>query len=568
MRADVWAPFAHAVACRTGEQDVQLTRGDAGWWHGPTLADGDDYAFLVDGAGPYPDPRSPRQPYGVHGASRAFDSGTFAWSDDSWAGRDARGAVFYELHVGTFTPEGSLDAAIGVLPELASIGIDFVELMPISPMPGTRGWGYDGVSLFAVFEEYGGPAALQRFVDAAHAVGIAVALDVVYNHLGPDGNYLGAFGPYFTEAHHTPWGAAVNFDQDHSHGARGFVVDNALRWFRDFHIDALRLDAVHELYDDSPAHILVELSVETATLSERLGRPLSLVAESDANDSRLVASTEDGGLGQTAQWADDVHHSLHAYLMGETKGLYSDFGPVETLDKAYRRVFVHDGGFSTFHNQNWGNPVPDHVDRRRFVVCASNHDQVGNRAIGDRPSASLTPGEFAASLALILLSPFTPLLFQGEEYGETRPFLFFSDHADPLGSAVTAGRIAEFRGHGWVEGAIPPDPQHPDTFAASKLDRTASGPTNRAIREWLRELMAARALTLDADAWARHPVSVSERAPRQLTMTGPVRIDANLSSEPVTYEGRPLAVFGSAAVAGEGFTLEPDSVALVAGSET
>lgn len=563
MRADVWAPFARTVACTVGDEERPLAKGDDGWWHGPELGDGQLYSFRVDGEGPFPDPRSPRQPQGVHGPSQAFDATAFPWTDGEWQGRDVRAAVFYELHVGTFTPEGTLDAAAAALGELAEVGIQFVELMPISPMPGTRGWGYDGVSLYAVYEQYGGPAALQRFVDAAHAVGIAVALDVVYNHLGPDGNYLGAFGPYFTEAHHTPWGAAVNFDQEHSTNVRRFVLDNALRWFRDFHIDALRLDAVHELYDDSEQHVLAELSTETAHLSAALGRPLGLVAESDANDSRLVADTGDDGLGQTAQWADDVHHSLHAYLMGETKGLYSDFGPVETVDKAFRRVFVHDGGFSTFHNQNWGNPVPDHVDRRKFVVFASNHDQIGNRALGDRPSASLTPGEYAASLALVLLSPFTPMLFQGEEYGETRPFLFFSDHSEPLGSAVTAGRVAEFEGHGWVEGAVPPDPQNPATFAASKLDRSASAPFNVAIRAWVGALMAARAFSLEPDAWARHPVSVSERAPRQLTMMGPVRVHANLTAEPVAYEGRPLAAFGEVAVAGDGFTLMPDAVALV-----
>jgi len=541
-----------------------MARSEDGWWSGPPLTHGDDYAFVVDGRGPYPDPRSPWQPHGVHGNSRAFDAGRFEWTDGDWRGRDVRGAVSYELHVGTFTPHGTLDSAATVMAELAEIGIELVELMPLAPIPGTRGWGYDGVSLYAVYEQYGGPEALQRFVDAAHAVGIAVALDVVYNHLGPDGNYLGEFGPYFTEAHHTPWGAAVNFDHEGGTTVRRYVIDNALRWFRDFHIDALRLDAVHELYDDSPQHVLAQLSCETAALAAELGRPLSLVAESDANDSRLVADVADGGLGQTAQWADDVHHSLHAYLMGETKGLYSDFGPVETVDKAFRRVFVHDGGFSTFRNKNWGNPVPDHVDRRKFVVFASNHDQVGNRATGDRPSESLTPGALATSLALILLSPFTPMLFQGEEYGETRPFLYFCDHDEPLGSSVTAGRIAEFAGHGWIEGAIPPDPQDPSTFAASKLDRTAAMPANTAIREWVRNLMDARQRTLVPGAWIRHPAGVEEADPRQLTMTGPVRVHANLSAEPVTYQARPLAVFGNVAVADEGFTLMPDAVALVA----
>lgn len=568
MRADVWAPFATRIACRTGGVDAPLVPGDPGWWLGPPLADGQDYAFLVDGEGPFPDPRSPRQPHGVHGASRAFDARAFAWTDGAWRGRDARGAVFYELHVGTFTPQGTLDAAAAALPELAAVGIEFVELMPLAPIPGTRGWGYDGVSLWAVYEEYGGPAALQRFVDAAHAAGLAVALDVVYNHLGPDGNYLAAFGPYFTDAHHTPWGAAINLDQPHSEEVRRYLADCALRWFRDFHVDALRLDAIHAFRDHSPTHFLAQLSDETAELAARLGRPLSLVAESDLNDPAVVIERDRGGLGQTVQWADDVHHALHAYLTGEHEGLYGDFGTIETLDKAFRRVFVHDGGYSSFREVTWGRPVPDHLDRRRFVVFASNHDQVGNRAIGDRPAATLSPGAYAASLALVLLSPFTPLLFQGEEYGETRPFQFFSDHDEPLGSAVTKGRLEEFSRHGWVANAEVPDPQALTTFLDSKLDRSARAPHNDAIRSWLREVMAVRPLTLERDAWSRHPVSVSERAPRQLTMTGPVAIHANLSREPVAYKGRPAAVFGNVAVEGEGFTLQPDAVALVPGSVT
>jgi maltooligosyltrehalose trehalohydrolase len=559
----VWDPFARAIAYRVDGHDAPLTAAAGGWWSGPELGDGVDYGFLVDGEGPFPDPRSPRQPHGVHGASRAFDTEAFTWTDAQWRGRDARGAVFYELHVGTFTPEGTLDAAAAALTGLAAIGVEVVELMPIAPMPGTRGWGYDGVSLYAVYEEYGGPAALQRFVDAAHATGLAVALDVVYNHLGPDGNYLGVYGPYFTDAHHTPWGSAINLDQPYSDEVRRYLCDAALRWFRDFHVDVLRLDAVHAFRDDSPVHFLAQLSAEVAALAERLGRPLSLVAESDLNDPAMVTPLAEGGLGQTAQWADDVHHSLHAYLTGERDGIYGDFGSLETLDKAYRHVFVHDGGFSTFRGRDWGVPVPDDMDRRRFVVFASNHDQVGNRAVGDRPSSTLSPGAQAASLALILLSPFTPLLFQGEEYGETRPFQFFSDHDEPLGSAVTSGRLAEFASHGWAAEAAIPNPQDPATFAASTLDRAASGPVNKALRAWLAAIMSARPLTLSPDAWTRHPVGISERSPRQLTMDGPVRVHANLSSEPVAYEGRPLAVFGDAAVSGEGFTLQPDAVALV-----
>ena len=484
----------------------------------------------------------------------------YPWSDAAWAGRDARGAVFYELHVGTFTAGGTLDSAIDELPRLAQIGIEVVELMPISPMPGARGWGYDGVSLFAVYEQYGGPAALQRFIDAAHANGLAVALDVVYNHLGPDGNYLGVYGPYLTDAHRTPWGDAINLDQPHAVHVRRYLADNALRWFRDFHVDMLRLDAVHAFRDGSPTHFLAQLSAETAALAAELGRPLSLIAESDLNDPAMVVPLAEGGLGQTAQWADDVHHALHAYLTGEHTALYEDFQSIAALDKAFRSVFVHDGGWSSFRGRDWGIPVPPDLDRRRFIVFATNHDQVGNRALGDRLSVILSPGGQAAALALVLLSPFTPLLFQGEEYGETRPFTFFSDHDEPLGTAVSLGRREEFARHGWAAVADLPDPQDEATFRASVIDPSAGSDE---IRRWLRDVMAARVHTLRPDAWAQFPVSVEERAPRQLTMNGPVVVHANLSQEPVRYEGRPLAVFGTVATMETGFVLEPDAVALV-----
>ncbi len=574
----VWAPEARSVTCHVRPVDCgqpgyvkPMAKGTDGWWTGPTVSPGDDYAFEVDGNGPFPDPRSAWQPHGVHGFSRVFDCSQFAWTDGTWAGLDARGAVTYELHVGAFTPAGTLDAIIGrQLKDLAARGVEMIELMPVAAFPGNRGWGYDGVALYSVHEAYGGPAALQRFVDAAHAEGLAVCLDVVYNHLGPDGNYLGQFGPYFTDAHETPWGWAVNLDQPGSEGMRAFIIDNALRWCEDFHLDALRLDAVHALVDDSPKHVLAELSERTAALAHRLGRPLSLVAESDLNQPNMVTPVAEGGLGMTAQWADDVHHALHSYLTGETHGYYADFGSIETLDKAYRSVFVHDGGLSTFRGKTWGAHVPDDMDRQRFVVCASNHDQVGNRAIGDRPSSSLSPGGQAASLALILLSPFTPMLFMGEEYGETRPFMFFADHDEPLGSAVSEGRMSEFAGHGWEAlygGQIEvPDPQDRQTFLRSKVGPGlgAAGALQADIADWVSKVMSARPLTLRDGAWVRHPVSVTEAGPRQLTLNGPVRVHANLSDGPMRVGGAPLATFGEVAREGDGFILAPDAVALVA----
>jgi len=574
----VWAPEAQVVTCHVRPADraqhpyvAPMAKGTGGWWTGPLLSAGDDYAFEVDGNGPFPDPRSAWQPRGVHGFSRVFDCSQFAWTDAAWAGRDARGAVTYELHIGALTPAGTLDAIIGrQLKDLAARGIEMIELMPVAAFPGDRGWGYDGVAPYSVHDAYGGPAALQRFVDAAHAEGLAVCLDIVYNHLGPDGNYLGQFGPYFTDAHETPWGWAVNLDQPGSDGMRAFIIDNALRWCEDFHLDALRLDAVHALVDDSPTHILAELSVRTAALADRLGRPLSLVAESDLNQPSMVTPVAEGGLGMTAQWADDVHHALHSYLTGETHGYYGDFGSIETLDKAYRKVFVHDGGFSTFRGKTWGAPVPDDMDRQRFVVCASNHDQVGNRAIGDRPSSSLSPGGQAASLALILLSPFTPMLFMGEEYRETRPFMFFTDHDEPLGSAVSEGRMSEFAGHGWEAlygGEVNvPDPQDRQTFLRSKVGPGlgSAGALQADIEDWMMKVMSARRLTLRDGAWTRHPVSVTEAGFRQVTMNGPVRVHANLSGEPMKVEGTPLAAFGEVTAQDDSFSLAPDAVALVA----
>ncbi|GII97963.1 maltooligosyl trehalose hydrolase [Sediminihabitans luteus] len=539
----VWAPRAQRVDVVLGgpgpRTSAPMSRADDGWWAAPAPAPGTDYAFSLDGGPARPDPRSAWQPHGVDGPSRWFDP-TFAWSDDAWPGRDVRGAVVYELHVGTFTRRGTLDAAAEHLHELVDLGVDVVELMPLAAFGGDRGWGYDGVGLWAVHEAYGGPRALQRFVDAAHAAGLAVALDVVYNHLGPAGNYLPELGPYLTDAHSTPWGPAVNLDQDGSAEVRAWIVENALRWFRDFHVDALRLDAVHALVDDSPEHLLAELSRRTADLAATLGRPLSLVAESDENDPATVTpldtpapGPDDRGTatrgattrgttespaagmpprGMTAQWADDVHHAIHALVTGERHGYYVDFGTPEVLRHAMTRVFVHDGGWSTFRGRDWGRPVPPETDGHRFVVCASNHDQVGNRALGDRPSARLDVGGLAIEAALVLCSPFTPMVFMGEEWGASTPWQYFTDHQDPgLAQAVRDGRRAEFGSHGWgelydgfagatfVDGAlVVPDPQARTTFDASVLDRAESHRGEHVrLRAWYRDLIALRRRTPD-----------------------------------------------------------------------
>ena len=483
-RVPVWAPAAQTVELHLPSQDrlVGMIPVPGGWWTAPfDLEPGTDYAFRVDGSPNRPDPRSALQPDGVHGPSRTVDPDTWRWTDQNWAGRDLRGSVIYELHVGTFTPEGTLDAAISRLGHLVDLGVDIVELMPLAAFPGKAGWGYDGVGLWAVHEAYGGPDALARFVDAAHNAGIGVCLDVVYNHLGPSGNYLSVFGPYFTPAHHTPWGEAVNYDHDGSQQVRAFVIDSALRWMRDFHIDALRLDAIHEIKDDAAAaatpqrHVLAELSDAVAALSIELGRPLSLVAEADLNDVGVITPTGEQppakipSLGMTAQWADDVHHALHVRLTGEDQGYYGDFAEVGAWAKAYGRAFLHNGTWSTFRERNWGAPVPEDTDPRRFVVFGSDHDQVGNRAVGDRPSAILDDAALAATAALVLLSPYTPMLFMGEEWGTRTPFQFFTDHEeDDLARSVSEGRVREFAGFGWDADEIP-DPQAAATVEASRL---------------------------------------------------------------------------------------------------
>ncbi|HEY0214966.1 MAG TPA: malto-oligosyltrehalose trehalohydrolase, partial [Cellulomonas sp.] len=508
----VWAPTARSVALHlpradgseagdAGEDRLLAPLGD-GWW-GPEepLAHGTDYAFRLDDGPPRPDPRSPWQPDGVHGPSRVFDPARHPWGDAAWTGLDVRGAVVYELHVGTFTPEGTLDAATGRLEHLVRLGVQVVELLPVAPFNGVHGWGYDGVSLYGVHEPYGGPAALQRFVDAAHRVGLAVCLDVVHNHLGPSGNYLAELGPYFTDAHHTPWGAAINLDGPGAAHVRRWIVDSALRWVQDFHVDALRLDAVHALVDDSPRHLLAQLSDEVHALAAELGRPVSLIAESDLNDPVAVTPTAEGGWGMTAQWADDVHHALHALVTGERHGYYVDFGSPATLRQAMTRAFVHDGGWSTFRGRDWGRPVPDGVDGHRFVVFASDHDQVGNRALGDRPSDRLDGGALAAEAALVLLSPFTPMLFMGEEWGARTPWLYVTDHPEPeLADAVREGRRAEFGSHGWAatygqdEATFTvPDPQDPASFAASRLDWSEpERPEHARLLDWYRRLTTLR----------------------------------------------------------------------------
>ena len=495
----VWAPHARMVELLLPDVRQDMTRAAQGWWHVTAeVAPDSTYAFSLDRGDPRPDPRGLRLPDGPDGWSQLYDPSSFTWTDDDWPGVPLADAVVYELHVGTFTPEGTLDAALGRLDYLAELGVNVVELLPLAPFPGRWGWGYDGIAPYAVHETYGGPAALQRFVDAAHATGLAVCLDVVYNHLGPEGNLLPDFGPYLTDRHTTPWGPALNLDAPDSDPVRRWVLDNATQWLRDFHVDGLRLDAEHELHDGRAVHILEELSAEVDALAERTGRTLWLVAESDRNDPRTVtprgADAVVGGLGLHAQWADDVHHALHVALTGETQGYYADFADPGALAKVMRTPFFHDGTWSSFRGRSHGRPV----DRAglpgwRFVAALQTHDQVGNRAVGDRLSATVPLGLLACGAAILLTAPWTPMLFMGEEWGAGTPWQFFSDHVDPeIAAKVRTGRRAEFAAHGWNRDDVP-DPQDPATFERSKLDWSEPGREPHArLLGWYRDLLALR----------------------------------------------------------------------------
>ncbi|HYN30599.1 MAG TPA: malto-oligosyltrehalose trehalohydrolase [Dermatophilaceae bacterium] len=520
----VWAPDASSVEVELGppgEADRRrepMAPGEGGWWRweGEPPADGPlDYAFLLDGEGPaLPDPRSAWQPHGVDGPSRWFDPSAHPWCDGDWrgtrGGAGLLGGLVYELHVGTFTEAGTFDAAAQRLDHLVELGVDLVEVLPVAAFPGRWGWGYDGVDLYAVHDGYdgydgsGGPAALARFVDACHARGLGVCLDVVYNHVGPAGNYLGRFGPYFTRTHPTPWGPAVNYDAEGSAEVRRFAVENALRWLRDFHVDALRLDAVHAIVDTSPRHLLAELSDEVAALSAELGRPLDLVAESDLNDTAMVTPTAAGGRGMTAQWADDVHHALHVTLSGETQGYYEDFagrcrslpdgGPLAVLRKVLGRGFLHDGTWSSFRGEVWGAPVdPERLDARRLVTYLQTHDQVGNRMAGDRFGQLAGAARQAAGAAVYLLGPGTPMVFMGEEWDASTPWQFFTSFPDPeLAEAVRTGRRAEFAAHGWSEDDVP-DPQDPATRGRSVLRwDEVTGERHSRMHHWYAALVRLR----------------------------------------------------------------------------
>jgi maltooligosyltrehalose trehalohydrolase len=493
----VWARRAQRVdlVLRGDERHPLDGPDDRGWFSAEVAGaePGDDYAYSLDGGDPRPDPRSNWQPAGIHGPSRLVDHAAFAWTDEDWdGGVPLAEAVVYELHVDTFSAEETYDGVIGHLDHLVDLGVTAVELLPVVEYPGRWGWGYDGVDLYAPNSADGGPDGLKRLVDACHARGLSVIFDVVYNHLGPSGNYLGEFGPYFTERYGTPWGEAVNLDGPDSDPVRDFVIDNALMWLRDYHADGLRLDAVHAIVDTSATHILEELAARVDALEAELERPKFLIAESDLNDPRVVREPEVGGYGIDAQWSDDFHHALHAVLTGERAGYYADFGSVAQLAKALRQAYVYDGGYSPHRRRRHGR-TPTGVPLTRFLGYLQNHDQIGNRATGERSSMLMSTGLLKVAAALILLGPSVPMLFQGEEWGARTPFLYFTDHDDPdLGKAVTEGRRREFASFGWDPTDVP-DPQDPETFRRSKLDwDERSQPEHADILDWHRRLIALR----------------------------------------------------------------------------
>jgi maltooligosyltrehalose trehalohydrolase len=569
----VWAPAAGRAEVEVAGQRYPMSRENvpegrkgAGWWVAdvPDVTAGIDYGFRLDDGELLPDPRSLRQPFGIKGASRTYDHAAFRWTDERWRGGALHGSVIYELHVGTFTAEGTFDAAIGHLDHLTDLGVHAVELMPVAAFPGQHGWGYDGINLWAVHEPYGGPDGLKRFVDACHARGLAVLLDVVYNHVGI-GNRLDAFGPYFTEAHVTPWGPAVNLDQPGSDEVRAFLIGNALMWLRDYHLDGLRLDAVHALEDHRALHFLEELATEAGALAALLNRELILIAESDTNDPRLVTSREAGGYGLAAQWSDDFHHAVHAAITGERQGYYCDFGSLAALAKTYTRVFFHDGIWSAFRHRTHGRQVDVfRVPAHRFLGYLQDHDQIGNRATGDRIAATLSPELVKVGAGLVLTSPFTPMLFMGEEWGAVTPWQYFTDHIEPwLAKAVAEGRKAEFAQHGW-DAAEVPDPQDKATFLRSKLDWSEQDhDPHLGLLAWYRELITLRRSRpeLVDPRLNRVQADFDEDARWLLVRRGRLRIVANLGPQPARL---PLGQRGTGVLAASspGVAITQDTVTM------
>jgi maltooligosyltrehalose trehalohydrolase len=582
----VWAPRARAVQAVVGSDALALQAGEGGWWsRRVTAVDGTDYAFRLDGGPTRPDPASRRQPDGVHGRSRLVDPTRFAWSPQGLAfrARPLSEAVFYELHVGTFTPDGTFAATIPYLQELVDLGVTHVEVMPVNAFSGAHGWGYDGVGWWAVHEPYGGPAGLAAFVDACHRLGLAVVLDVVYNHLGPSGNYLPEFGPYLTADHRTHWGPALNLDGPGSDHVRSFIVGSALAWLRDYRIDGLRLDAVHGLVDQSATHVLTELSDAVARAATAEGRPLQLVAESDRNDPATLRARAAHGMGLDAQWADELHHGLHVALTGQQDGWYADFTGLQDVATVCRQGFLFDGSrYSRYRQRTVGAPLDDDVPGWRLVGCLQNHDQVGNRPHGDRLTTIVSDAALRVAVVLLCTAPHVPLLFMGEEYGETNPFQYFTSHPEPdLAEGVRRGRREEFADFAGFDDVDVPDPQDPATRARSVLDRsrlhTARGQAWFALWHDMLALRRTCAALSDGDRLAVHPLQATRqvlalRRSGVLVTANLERVEASIPVPAVGGEGRggwtPLLCTDDARYGGEGRVVTADDGTVVLPART
>jgi maltooligosyltrehalose trehalohydrolase len=568
----VWAAFPKMVELQVGDEIFPMEANGSGWWTAeiPSAGPGSDYGFILDGEGPFPDPRSASQPNGVHGLSRLVDQEQFQWTDNEWQAPPLSAAVIYELHVGTFTPQGTFKAVTEKLGHLVDLGITHLELMPVNEFDGNRGWGYDGVDLFSPHHAYGTPDDLKSLVDACHSRRLAVILDVVYNHLGPSGNYLAKFAPYFTKKYASPWGVGINFDDADNTEVRRFFCDNALMWLRDYHFDGLRLDAVHAICDLSAVPFLEQLGGEVRTLGAQIGRRLVLIPESDLNDPRLLRPNEQGGFGLDAQWSDDFHHALHALLTGEADGYYSDFGTLVDLGKALQQAFVYDGCFSTHRRRHHGRS-PHGLEGHRFLAYLQNHDQIGNRAKGDRASQLMSTGKLKIAAALVLASPFVPMLFQGEEWGASTPFFYFTDYNDPqLGKVVREGRCREFSVFGWKPEDMS-DPQALETFERSKLDWSEMSRSQHAeLMGWHRRLIRLRRNEPDLSDGRMSSVAVrfDQGGNWLLVERGKISLACNLSAHhcrvPLRF-GRHQVVMASDASAKTGADLDlpPESVAIL-----
>jgi maltooligosyltrehalose trehalohydrolase len=531
------------MALRWRGQTLPMTGPNKrGWWNlrVEEAQCGDEYAFLIDDdATPYPDPRSLRQEHGVHGPSQLYDHSKFEWHDQLWRGSPRSGAVLYELHIGTFSEEGTFDGAIKHLDYLAELGITHVEPMPVAEFAGNRGWGYDGVALFATHEPYGGPDGLKRFVDACHARGLSVILDVVYNHFGPVGNYANKFGPYVTSKHKTPWGDAVNLDQGGSDEVRRFFCDNALMWLRDYHCDGLRFDAVHEFIDRSAIHFMEQMSAEVERLSATVGREHYLIAESDLNDPRVIRPREAHGYGMDSQWSDDFHHALFTLLYTKEgdRGYYRDFGTLADLHKALKHAYVFDGQYSTYRKSKHGR-MADGLSAHHFVHFDQNHDQVGNRAFGERLEQLCGLDAAKVALGLVLMAPYVPMLFMGEEFAASTPFMYFADHDDEeMRKNVAEGRKQEFKD--FAIGDDLPDPEELETFMRSKLNWDELNEGKHAeMLAWTKSLIKLRRCTVALnDGSMQHLLVSTDETRRTLVMVrDEARVVMNLGTEVYPFD--------------------------------